>query len=462
MLSNSETVFRNSYQPQHVREELQRIAFGDTLAGRNQELFNLLQRSSLRRDENAPIYPTPAQLQTLEDRQDLKRLRMEYNSAVATGKGKPYNAEANRLSANIQWIRESLSHLFIQKRRAEYFAMADRLRAIGEEVPQYGREPSPFRAYEPESGEASERLGEYLASHLNSPPSTHSDRWSVVFVDMLLALQRRLHAQVDRLSAEALAELTDIPLAPIPTSTARQATSPHKCLICLATYVKRGSLTKHNTIVHCRASGGILMKPLRCPECERKRIKQPPIINGPIEWSNHVERCHGKENAPSPPSGLIKLMTSFSVPKSKLLLAKHQEQCLICEDVFEAGSGFNRHVTMAHEKTGFFDTPFDCPACKRTGSAIPIDDVIIWRVHVMKVHSEGARFSHLLTPKRKLDEALDRDQNERVVRKRQAIELPANGLVPGSPLQPTTELPPKTLWSSRHECPSNFISSAPA
>ncbi|KAK6205734.1 hypothetical protein LQW54_008314 [Pestalotiopsis sp. IQ-011] len=196
VLSNSEDVFRTLYQPQHMREALQEIAFGSTLAGKNEQLFALLQRSSLRRDENAPIYPTQAQLEALEARRDLQQLRKEYNDVVGKGKGKSKSSdpEANRISAKIQWIRDTLSRLLVQERRKEYFAKADTLRALGKDVPRQTREPCPFRAYEPQNGEASEIIGRYLALDLDQPAkANHTDHWSIIFVDMLLAFQRKLH-----------------------------------------------------------------------------------------------------------------------------------------------------------------------------------------------------------------------------------------------------------------------------
>lgn len=116
---------------------------------------------------------------------------------------------------------------------------------------------------------------------------------------------------------------------------------------------------------------------------------------------------------------------------------------------------------MRHEKTGFFYSPFNCPACSRAGRTTLIQDILVWRVHINTVHGEGARFNHLLTPKRKLDEISEQKQTERAMRKRQRIELPANGLIPGSALQPMVGTCPPTLWSSHREALAGIKSTTP-
>ncbi|KAI0133446.1 hypothetical protein BJ170DRAFT_606345 [Xylariales sp. AK1849] len=431
VLSNSDAVFQHSYQPQHVRQDLQRIAFGEKLTGRNEGLFELLQRSSLQRDEHAPIYPTQAQLDELEKRRDLQELRAEYVKVTADKPGASDDpsseTEAKRIAGRIQWIRETLSQLLVQKRRAEYFANADRQRALGQQVAEHVRDPSPFKCYALPSGEASEKLSEFLQYGLRRRDGAVGDsQGSITFVRLLVELHRENHAEVRNIVTGCLMEhvLKDPP----PKGCPRKQ---QKCLLCLALFSSRGALTKHNTNVHCQP-GGLLCHPLPCPECERLG-KARCLIEGPVQWSNHAERFHGKDNAPNPPSGLAKI-TTMSHTK-KFALAKHQEQCLICGDIFETGSGFSRHVTTIHEKAGFFDQVFNCPECEREDRKVLIEDVTAWRVHIATTH-RGRRFNHLLSPKRPREDENVKSASQRDLHKKTRIEIPANGIIPGSAIDP--------------------------
>lgn len=79
VLNNSDEVFARSYQPRHVPADLLHIAFGDR-AGKNEKLFELLRDVSLRRDENAPIYPTDAEVKSFENRKDMRDFRAVYST----------------------------------------------------------------------------------------------------------------------------------------------------------------------------------------------------------------------------------------------------------------------------------------------------------------------------------------------------------------------------------------------
>lgn len=92
VLSNTDSVFQNSYQPVHVRENLMSIAFGNTAAGagagqRDKDFFELLRRSSLMRDDGAPIEPPKDALDEWEKRADISGLRREIEEAKTTCDG---------------------------------------------------------------------------------------------------------------------------------------------------------------------------------------------------------------------------------------------------------------------------------------------------------------------------------------------------------------------------------------
>ncbi|KAK3682856.1 hypothetical protein B0T22DRAFT_295788 [Podospora appendiculata] len=56
VLSHTTAVFEASYQPQHLRENLQKLAFQDEGVLKSRELFQMLSHALLIRDEYTPIY----------------------------------------------------------------------------------------------------------------------------------------------------------------------------------------------------------------------------------------------------------------------------------------------------------------------------------------------------------------------------------------------------------------------
>ncbi|KAH8655592.1 hypothetical protein BX600DRAFT_515367 [Xylariales sp. PMI_506] len=413
VLSNTDTIFKNSYQPQMVRHDLQRIAWGEKLTGRNEELFSLLQRCSLRRDEHAPIYPTQAQLDDLEKRNGLQELRALYQELKTSSQSGWADPIVKRIAARIHWIRQILSQLLVQLRRAEYFAAADRLRAQGQKVLQPVQEVYPFKQYAVVSGRAAQKISAFLQHLLDHTDDVDDTQGSITFVRLLVKLQHQNHTAINNIVATFCHE--HLP-----------SIEPQK------PKTSRGSLTKHNKNVHW-APHGALRQPFPYPECERLGMPQT-MIDGPVQWSNHTERCHGRQNAPNPPPGLGQLAISHQ-KNLPLVLADHQEQRLICGDIFEAGSGFSRHITMAHERTGFFERVFNCPECERHNATVVIEDLTEWRVHI-NLHHRG-RFNHLF-PKRKSEIEEEDYEIKRSVRKKTRIEIPPNGLM-------TSSIDP-TLW----------------
>lgn len=173
VMSHSSDVYQNSYQTQRVRQDLQRIAFGVEMTGANGGLFHLLQRSSLQRDEGAPIYPTQSDLEAMEERKDIKALRAQYDLCrkAETRVGR------DRISARIYNIRMELSRKNVQQRRKEYFELADRAHAEGRTVMAH-HYISPFACGKSNirlASEASEIIGEFLRHEIDMQNSTSSD-----------------------------------------------------------------------------------------------------------------------------------------------------------------------------------------------------------------------------------------------------------------------------------------------
>ncbi|KAH6847506.1 hypothetical protein B0I37DRAFT_354242 [Chaetomium sp. MPI-CAGE-AT-0009] len=129
-MANTEPVFQQRYLPQYIREEIMPIVFGPKAAGTHEELYGMLRRATARRDENAPLYPTVEDMQRLEERRDMQRLKREYEMA-RDGKGDSH-PDTKRAFAAYAKLRSDLRKLVVEHRRVEYFKEADRRRALGQ------------------------------------------------------------------------------------------------------------------------------------------------------------------------------------------------------------------------------------------------------------------------------------------------------------------------------------------
>ncbi|KAH9431468.1 hypothetical protein MCOR02_008757 [Pyricularia oryzae] len=77
LLSNSSKVFEEYYQPRNFHGDLVQVAFGDRARG-NDELLKNMREASFKRNENAPIYVTKKDLESFQQREDIRELRAEY------------------------------------------------------------------------------------------------------------------------------------------------------------------------------------------------------------------------------------------------------------------------------------------------------------------------------------------------------------------------------------------------
>jgi hypothetical protein len=110
-------------------------------------------------------------------------------------------------------------------------------------------------------------------------------------------------------------------------STAQTPGRP-MCFFCYVPFCHRESLIRH-----CKMyiRNGVFNQPFLCPECIRQGNPNSLISASPSAWSNHVERCHGKINAPN----------LLSYPP-----AYKQSRCLVCEGLFMKGKGLQRHFKI--------------------------------------------------------------------------------------------------------------------
>ncbi|TLD25447.1 hypothetical protein PspLS_06266, partial [Pyricularia sp. CBS 133598] len=136
VLSNSNKVFEEYYQPRNFDGDLVQVAFGEHARG-NDELFKRMREASFKRNENAPIYVTQEDLESFQKREDISELCVEYARLKETARlekrakhkeGKPETkdkSEADKEAARVLFhISKTIANLCastLKRFRAEFF-----------------------------------------------------------------------------------------------------------------------------------------------------------------------------------------------------------------------------------------------------------------------------------------------------------------------------------------------------
>ncbi|KAH6653544.1 hypothetical protein BKA67DRAFT_323734 [Truncatella angustata] len=415
VMSHSTGVFESSYQGHDVRKSLMELAFG-TRAGKEELLFERLRDTSLSRDPNAPIRISPEDEQRFESRNDIRQLR----SAIATTHDR---GEKNKLRASLQSNLTTLRRLRLEEIRAEYFKHVDFMRAKGLSTAMYGLSSR-------NSGVLKTPIAVMVTSLLK--PSANES-----VADRDLMTRRYMKAVLGFLTDSTTNnEKLLISTVPSPKVIDGKINEKSRCLLCKKTFCDRSALTRHY-------NGHIALfdQPFPCPECDSYSTTAIDSL-GRAEWSNHVERTHGRRNAPnwsqsknSESFGCLicsSTHTSFTAlighinrhngssqqtwpmscaecvrmgkPEVKLgslwSLLEHLQVihipsakfCGLCGHICSTSSGLTRHFTLKHKKD--FETPLSCPACNDAGEKpMEIDGFAAWQSHVSCDHSSWNLYS---------------------------------------------------------------------
>ncbi|KAK3377649.1 hypothetical protein B0H63DRAFT_221614 [Podospora didyma] len=385
IMSQSTKIHESNYQARYLKENLQEIAFGDE-AGENSALFNTLRFVTLKRDENAPLYPTQDELNGFEERGDMRAFRAHYEEVKAM-----YSSccvEAKRIAARIFHLRRVLSGLVVQARRIEYFKQVDMRRARGLPTTDLRADASgkPYKkVFFATQLPAALRIAEFLSQR-----DLREGRM-LFYIELLVNYTQYLSGTTDLPTTDLPTTdfpTTDFPTTDFPTTglstTGTKGTEEIRCLLCGSPSSHRGNLTKHNLNAHI--SKGAFDKPFSCPECRRLGREDFIVSGGASAWSNHVERCHGgKAHAPNVPHPAETVLQNTKTP------------CFLCDGSYMSGSGFSRHFRTTHATSSIFDIPFPCPECRGGNKEdIMIDNLSIWHLHESEVHGRNGNTGVLL------------------------------------------------------------------
>ncbi|KAM7210532.1 Protein of unknown function (DUF3435) domain containing protein [Rhypophila decipiens] len=400
VLSHSTNTFENSYQPHLVREDLFSVAFG-VPPGDTSALFDQLCRSTLQRDKNAPIYPTPEDLRSFEQRRDVQELRAQQ---AASKKCSGNSKETQRITSKIQSLIRTCSRLAVERDRKAYFDEVDRLRASGiSTINLPVVSPNPVRHVHLKSVTAAVHIGRLL--HPGDRPPEVTQTVGGLLVSFL---------------ASRFAEVEErAPTMDPPPDTETGS----RCLLCpaeaMVTFSRRSNLSRHHASQHLARS---FQQVFPCPEC-RQQGMEDYYVDGPQDWSSHVERVHGLIHTPT-----LRQPTPGKQPKSS---KERSARCLLCEMSLFPGGSFSRHVNKTHSV--LFEEPFPCPECNRGGVEKVITSFSAWLDHTSSVHGHDGKTGDLIPwdaippreakRKRKLEAfARDGDVIKPTVKRRPATE----------------------------------------
>lgn len=385
ILSHTEKVHNQKYQSLRTRHDVQGAAFGN-LAGDSQQLFQYLGHAWKDFDTDAPVYMTKAQEVEIENRQDTTKLKQEITDLKEAGVSK---AGLRPVEERLAQHKRRLEDLAILARREAYFTEKAKYSQLGTPPPKgKPEEEVRWRARHAEldldrlmrawvsgtifDADAEARaiaatawIGHYLArtdSEIRRPPVTAAYKQAVMHVpstegaaasNTILGSHGGHNLTADDLAAT---EQLRIP-----------AGKGAKCIICSKAFVRRVELTKHSAAVHSAA----LHQDMSCPVCFT-------VTSSPSQFSNHVEREHGKQYAPYFPTESAPTLMTTRVP-----LATHVF-CAACSHVSARAEDFlSKHFNQHHaDDAGYLDRRLDCPQCIDVRGL----DVDAWVDHLSAAH----------------------------------------------------------------------------
>ncbi|KAL2139234.1 hypothetical protein VTI28DRAFT_5494 [Corynascus sepedonium] len=398
-MANSEKVFQQNYLPQHIRKEIMPIVFGPEAAGANEQLHGMLRRATLKRDQNAPLYPTIDEIKSLEKRRDMQELKQRYITA-RDDRGRKH-PDTTRAFVAYAHLRKELARLVVEDKRHKYFAEVDKRRALGQSTSDLSVKTA--KLWKPHTRTAtSDRIATHIGRFLHQQ-NLGGQRRAQVFSQLLLLYMKDQGTEVKAM-VDSLEDLK-------PQQAANQEPETWTCLLCLARFAFRGGLTRHNANAHFKK--GAFDQPFSCPECDRLG-QEKHIVEGVEQWSNHVERYHGIWYTPCLPSRNCQRNVGSAKPRPT---KTRSARCLICEGMFYPGNSFSRHFNKEHGT--LFQERFSCPECYRQGNGeVTIESRAAWMDHVAEVHKlDGQTMAEITEPEKILGKR-KREGNEERGRKR--------------------------------------------
>ncbi|KAK0747316.1 hypothetical protein B0T21DRAFT_1849 [Apiosordaria backusii] len=158
------------------------------------------------------------------------------------------------------------------------------------------------------------------------------------------------------------------------------------CLLCLETFANRGGLTRYNQNLHYKK--GTFDRPFLYPKCQHLG-EEKYILDGAVQWSNHVERCHGMMYTPNAPNPRCREQAKPGPGEAKAQRTR-SARCFVCESLHFPGTSFSRHLNKEH--ASLLQEPFPCFECRRQGGeVVTIESWAAWMDYVARVHGRDGQ-----------------------------------------------------------------------
>ena len=368
VLSNSSKVRQASYQPRTISKDILGLSYG--LGDQDELIRKALRNSSARRDENAPLYLAPGDVEGFEERNSMRALRQQHDEAKSLYGSR--HGQVRRLANDISDLKATLSSQLIDDRRTIYFETARLLRASGLPTDNLVKASvGPTKSHSSFSFPAAACISRFLIQI-----ELGGERRTQIFPTALQGFLSSGFAGVQRL-VEGLGGIMPgtCDSSRQDVESAREDVRPWRCLLCPETtrYNRRSILARHHQRIHLKKADQF-----DCPECIREG--KTFIVSGPgSAWFNHAERTHGKHTAPY-------LLGGGQVEKMSRLANSIPEQvrCFFCDDRLTAGRQFSRHFNKQHGPITY--GTFYCPECRRDGREEKITGQAAWLEHTWAVH----------------------------------------------------------------------------
>ncbi|KAG5793240.1 hypothetical protein H9Q69_007718 [Fusarium xylarioides] len=245
VFGNTDAVFRKSYLPADMRDDLMGIAYGE-VSGKNEATVSFLHQTFTKRDQSAPVYITEEEYQSFENRRDITEWRQQRLSLPRS------STESKALLGRIQHVKNVLERKLLEQRRKEYFEKADQLRSLGQST--------------------------YLRQAPNNNDTTDNDTADNYIDDDIAENNIADNDSTDSESTDA---------------EAKSDQDRSICLLCFKDFSSRNSLSAHVQNIHLKD----LESPIHCLECKHQG-QEKSVPAGFSAWSSHTERYHGSKNSP--------------------------------------------------------------------------------------------------------------------------------------------------------------------
>ncbi|KAF9770092.1 hypothetical protein IL306_012399 [Fusarium sp. DS 682] len=328
VFGNTDAVFRKSYLPADMRDDLMGIAYGE-VSGKNEETVTFLHQTFTKRDESAPVYITEEEFKSFENRRDITEWRRQRLSL-----GDNNSNESRAILGKIQYVKNVLEEKLLERRRKEYFEEADKLRSLGQSTSHLHQTAmiSPRFRQNQSSSKAAEQLAPYFIA----------EDANYAIASKIVRYLRQTPTDDNTTDAEAKADRVR-----------------SICFLCFKDFSSRTALSKHVQTIHLKH----LENPFSCLEC-RHQGQEKSVPAGFAAWSSHTERYHGSKHSPMEEK-------------------KRSALCLLCNRTLTK-EGFSNHLQKAHSET--FTAKFQCPACLNHSVQETIDGKDHWILHVKDNH----------------------------------------------------------------------------